>query len=445
MCASDTCDGEVVTLSGTFYEAQKLAPEDAWIANVDHAAFKEDVKNLGKTMAEQQGPEDVAHLHKIIRWQRTCSVIGMLTCWYCINPISIYLLSLGIMTRWAIIGHHICHGGFDKCSKGEYSRFKFGVGSLWRRCTNWLDWMLVEAWNVEHNQMHHYCLGEDADPDLVEQNFARFRDMPLPYLAKRVVVALMALTWKWYYYAPNTFKQLKIHELRRKGKVPTYSDGTPVTEQEVLGPWPISYEWFLKAGPVFFTNAEFFLRVLGPFFLRQFIVIPALVGMCLGRTAAFNTCVSFILADLLTNAHSFLVIVTNHAGDDLYRFERHCEARSATYYLRQVVSSVNFRTADSCGGPASFGGDLNDFHHGWLNYQIEHHLWPDLSMLSYQKSAPLLKAICKKHNVPYIQESVFWRLKKTTDIIAGDASMRKFPAKWENEVDLSPLDRNTMG
>ena len=48
----------------------------------------------------------------------------------------------------------------DKCGKGEYNRFRFGVGSLYRRCVDWLDWMLVEAWNVEHNNLHHYCLGE---------------------------------------------------------------------------------------------------------------------------------------------------------------------------------------------------------------------------------------------------------------------------------------------
>jgi len=223
--------------------------------------------------------------------------------------------------------------------------------------------------------------------------------------------------------------------------VPTFADGTPVPQQDVLGPWPISIEWLGKAGPIFFTNAEFFLRVLAPYFVRQFVVIPALLGLCFGRTAAINACASFVLADLLTNAHSFLVIVTNHAGDDLYRFERHCEARSATYYMRQCVSSVNFAT----GKPHTFLGDLNDFHHGWLNYQIEHHMWPDLSMLSYQKSAPLLKAICEKHHVPYIQHSVFWRLKKTVDIIAGDASMRKFPSAWENQVDLTALDRNAMG
>ena len=64
-------------------------------------------------------------------------------------------------------------------------------------------------------------------------------------------------------------------------------------------------------------------------------------------------------------------------------------------------------------------GDLNDFFHGWLNYQIEHHLWPDLSMLSYQKAAPLVRAICAKHGVPYVQHNVFWRLKKTVDIMTG--------------------------
>ena len=52
----------------------------------------------------------------------------------------------------------------DKCGKGEYNRFRFGVGSLYRRCVDWLDWMLVEAWNVEHNNLHHYCLGEVRAP-----------------------------------------------------------------------------------------------------------------------------------------------------------------------------------------------------------------------------------------------------------------------------------------
>ena len=43
---------------------------------------------------------------------------------------------------------------------------------------DWLDWMLPEAWNVEHNNLHHYKLGEQGDPDLVERNFEPLRSKP---------------------------------------------------------------------------------------------------------------------------------------------------------------------------------------------------------------------------------------------------------------------------
>ena len=125
--------------------------------------------------------------------------------------------------------------------------------------------------------------------------------------------------------------------------------------------WTIAPSWF-TSGPIFFSNLEFFGRVLGPFFVRQFILLPALAGLFLGRTAAVNSLVSMILAELLTNVHSFIVIVTNHAGDDLYRFDDSCAPNSPEFFLRQVLSSANYRT----------GGDANDFWHGFLNYQVEH-------------------------------------------------------------------------
>ena len=125
--------------------------------------------------------------------------------------------------------------------------------------------------------------------------------------------------------------------MRRQGKVPTFKDGRPVDTDTLAAPWPIMPQWFMSGpGALFFTATEFFVRVLGPYFTRQFILFPALFGLALGRTAFYNSLVSLILAEIMTNVHSFIVIVTNHAGDDLYRFDRHCVARSATYYMRQV-------------------------------------------------------------------------------------------------------------
>jgi fatty acid desaturase len=134
-----------------------------------------------------------------------------------------------------------------------------------------------------------------------------------------------------------------------------------------------------------------------------------------------NALINLALADILTNIHGFIAVVTNHAGDDMYRFRDGCRPFSGSFYLRQVLASVDF----------SMGTDLVDFSHGFLNYQIEHHLWPSLSMLSYQKSAPLVREICEKHGVPYIKENVFIRLKKTIDIMVGNTSMKWFPEKYE--------------
>ena len=59
-----------------------------------------------------------------------------------------------------------------------------------------MDWMLVEAWNVEHNQLHHYHLGEIDDPDLVEHNLAFLRVSPMPKPLKYIAVTVMAMIWK---------------------------------------------------------------------------------------------------------------------------------------------------------------------------------------------------------------------------------------------------------
>lgn len=416
-------------LSGDCWDATKLSKEDEWIGKLDHEAFRKDVQDLGKKLAEQQGPADVAHLHKIVMWSRFCSYFGAATCWIPMLPVqlmSIFLMSCGTMSRWTIIGHHVCHGGFDKVDTTKrYNRFTFAVGSVTKRAKDWLDWMLVEAWNMEHNQLHHYHLGETTDPDLVEHNLAPLRSWPLPMFAKYLAVVWMACTWKWWYYAPNTYKQLKVNKLRREGH--------QISEEEAAVPCTIDLS-FLLGGCQFFGPMEFFWKVLGPYFFVRFMLTPLpflALDLAVGGNGVYakTALYSLVFAEIATNIHSFIIIATNHAGDDLYRFNTHCTPRSCTFFLRQVISSVNY----------PLGTDLCDFMHGWLNYQIEHHLWPDLSMLSYQKAAPIMLEICKKHNVPYIKHNVFWRLKKLTDIMVNKTSMRKFPVAFEYAPDISEV------
>ena len=411
---------------------------DQWVQDLDYPAFRKEVKELGDELANGQGEADIKHLKKMILWSNMCGAVGLLTMWMS-NPFgrlcSVLGLSTWTCTRWTMIGHHICHGGYNRQDdrrvggSGRFTSAGFAVGSAWRRARDWLDWMLPEAWNVEHNNLHHYRLGESGDPDLVERNLELMRDIKIPMWLKYVGVGGLAAMWKWYYYAPNTYKQLKIAQMRK--------EGITVTDEEAHAPFTLPVALLdpeeakkFNTGPL-----DFLKSVMGPYLALRFFALPlplALINPAFYWAAVLN----LALSDMLSNIHSFIIIATNHCGDDMYKFVNSCVPRSGTFYMRAITSSSNFRTSNGVGKPVhGFTADLNDFMHGWLNYQIEHHAWPQLSMLSYQKSAPRMRAICEKYNVPYVQQNVFRRLKKTADIMVGATSMRPFPEKWEYEPD----------
>jgi len=386
----------------------------AWADKVNVKALKADLDALGATLRAGQGAADEAHFEKMLLWQRACFWIGFLTSFFVVNPISVFLISCGINARWTMIGHHVCHGGYDNLKGDHLHRKKYALG--WRRIVDWLDWMLPEAWNCEHNQFHHYQLGELSDPDLVERNLRYTREASWPLAVKYFAVLFLMLTWKWFYYAPNTFKELRISQARG---TPNYSLWRKFTNPfSLLNP---------TIGVAMGLYGDLFTQVMAPYFVWSFLVLPAVGGMLgsLLNVGAFamcakTTCFTMLLAETLTNLHSFIVIVTNHCGDDVYRFDTNTDPKTGEFYLRQIIGSVNYKT----------GSDLNDFMHGYLNYQIEHHIWPDLTMLSYKKAQPLVKKVCEKHGIPYNQQSVWRRLKKTVDVMVGVTSMPVFTKSY---------------
>lgn len=276
--------------------------------------------------------------------------------------------------------------------------------------------MMPEAWNIEHNNRHHYYLCEKNDPDLAEDVNVWLRELQIPLFLKHAIVAVFITIWKWAYYAPNTYKELKLAGLKKAGKP------IPKVSNDHLTLITVAIE-----GTPFYSLWELLIVSLLPYFAVHFILLPLpfiFLGEFLGNTNMYwNAVVNLLLAEMLTNVHSFVVVVPNHTGDDMYRYKNSCRPYSGSFYLRQISSSVNFQ----------LGTDLIDFMHGFLNYQIEHHLWPSLSMRSYQKAAPRVKELCKKHGVPYVQENVFRRAKKTLDIMCGTTSMRWFPEEYETK------------
>jgi len=172
--------------------------------------------------------------------------------------------------------------------------------------------MLPEAWNVEHNNRHHYCLSEIDDPDLLENNIETLREWEGPKLAKYIFVLLNMMSWKWQYYAPNTYKELKLAQYRKEGKkVPQHAEDA------------VTVKTLLLEGTEFFTLTDFLVNVVGLYFVFHFVLLPLpyfFIGQYLGvgYEMFFNAVCNLLLAEFITNVHSFVVIVTNHAGKDIH-------------------------------------------------------------------------------------------------------------------------------
>ncbi len=360
---------------------------------VDREQLAKDLNEIHQEILSRIGEEDFTHLKKMERWGRVCSALGYATAWIFPNPLSALLISQGSFTRWTQMTHPIVHKGYDKINNvpDSYTSKKFAQG--WRRFIDWPDWITPAGWHQEHDILHHYNLGEKLDPDHLQYNLQWLRESKIPMGLRFLIVGLFTTVWKIVYYTPRTHKELRLSRARQNG------EGIP--EMTRLGAW----SFFTKQG------RALWLQSILPYVAFRFVFLPALF-LPLGGFAAMSVLLTSILAEIFTNMHSFLVIVPNHAGDDVMMFEERGKGKGE-FYLRQILGSVNYPT----------GSDANDFFYGWLNYQVEHHLWPDIPLSQYQYAQPKVVEVCKKHGIPYRQESVFKRLFKALDIMVGRTSM----------------------
>jgi fatty acid desaturase len=71
------------------------------------------------------------------------------------------------------------------------------------------------------------------------------------------------------------------------------------------------------------------------------------------------------------------------------------EAEELDFLHRQVLTSRNVR-----------GSRLVDFVLGGLNYQIEHHLFPNMPRPNLRHAQPLVRAFCQQHQIDYSEASL---------------------------------------
>lgn len=341
---------------------------------------------LGEDARKNLIADDFKHLKRIIWVNRLLLLVGYGTAWIIPNPISMVCISLAIVSMWAIVSHHVLHGGYDNVpnTPKRYHSSRFAQG--WRRYIDWVDWMYPEAWVYEHNVLHHYYTNEEMDPD---QMSYRLKPDNRPKWVKIFQRYLRITAWKPWYYARNTMK--------------AYNEKKNYKQDMNWG----SY------------RRKYYVQCYIPYIGVHFILIP-LLFYPLGWLAVFYVFINRLGAEFIANWHTFLIIVPNHTGADLMLFQQHFKTQE-DFVKRQILSSCNFST----------GGFWNDYLHGYLNYQIEHHLFPDLPISQYVKLQPKVKKICEKYNFTYLQEPLSKRVKKLFAIIQRKEKMQSLLSEDE--------------
>jgi fatty acid desaturase len=94
------------------------------------------------------------------------------------------------------------------------------------------------------------------------------------------------------------------------------------------------------------------------------------------------------LADLINNYWISMTIQATHFTEPLQSED--ALKRKGHWYLSQLESSVNFK-----------GSRRMSILWGHLNYQIEHHLFPDIPSHNYPDMAKEVKAVCARYGIAY--------------------------------------------
>ena len=223
----------------------------------------------------------------------------------------------------------------------------------------------VSNWRIQHNQLHHtYTNVKDLDedinpplgllrlsPDYPLENKHRFQHIYAWFL-----YLLMTIMW----CTTKDFKQI----LRfKKGGFYANKESEYRKEWIRLILFKIGYFSIFIGLPLFFAPYAFGLMLLG------FLLMHMIAG--------------FVLAVVFQPAH-----VTPKSEFPIVETD---ETIRNSWAGHQLITTQNFANQNR----------LFTWYVGGLNFQIEHHLFPNISHVHYPKIAPIVERVANDYNLPY--------------------------------------------
>ena len=269
-----------------------------------------------------------------------------------------YLLYVAMGVGIAGIGFSIMH---DACH-GAYSRNP--------RINNILGYSLnliggnATNWKIQHNVLHHtYTNIIDHDEDISPRGLFRFT----PH-TKRKAVHRYQRYYAWFFYSLMTLLWVIIKDFRQ---LMNYQSRGLLKKLGVK-PWR-AWSWLI------FTKLFYFAYFVGlPYLITDYSLGSLFLGVVVTHLVA-----GFILAIVFQPAH-----VVEGVDFPLTNAEGNVDDE---WTVHQLKTTANF----------SRKNNLFSYYVGGLNFQVEHHLFPNICHVHYNKISKIVKSTAEEFGMPY--------------------------------------------
>ena len=269
----------------------------------------------------------------------------------------------------AFASHNILHGQYDSLEEEKY----------WSTVWDFRGPVDETSWKRGHNGLHHTdtnVLG--SDPDL---NHGILRvDHGIPWDKFHLIQVPLYLFFMYPKFLEKFNSQMmgtvefyrnKLLKEGNKGYALTHAESRELTKKELL-----------KAN----IKSEKIIRS----WKKENIDNVAKNS----KSATWKVKLGLKLAEIITNYQIAMTIQPTHQAEEKYPEGYTPESRGEWYFM-QMETTRNYELDNQ---------ERLDYY-GGLNYQIEHHLFPDIPHWRYMHIAKEIKQICKELGIQYREDA----------------------------------------
>lgn len=287
------------------------------------------------------------------------------------------ILSLGLVSSvWAIFGLYILAGlGMAGIGMGVMHDAIHGSYSNNKKVNQWMSYTMnliganVTTWKIQHNVLHHTFTNiAESDDDINTPFFLRFS----PHAVKHPIQKYQHI-YVWFFYGISTLLWITAKDFVnavRYNKMGHYKGNKKFWREIVnIAAWKVLYYSYALVLPM--------------------IMLPV---------AWWVVLLAFLTLHLITGLSVSTIFQAAHVMPDMdYPVPTDTGVIDNDWAVHQMATTTNFAPNNRILGWCI----------GGLNYQVEHHLFPQICHVHYRKISEIVAFTAEEYGVPYFVKKTF--------------------------------------